>query len=284
MYPTEVNFNAANLAKYLKTLERAYISIEKEIKTATNFGVANRKAILSQISAILTEHGVDLQKLLKNEVQNQYLAGANDAVGQLKNVGADIGVATSFNSIHKEAIAALVDDGATLIAESLTGVVRSATVLLGRATRDLLTQKLAEGIIGGKALQQVKKEIVLTLQDKGLSALKDKAGRNWQLDNYADMLFRTKAVEARNRGLANRMAENGYDLVQVSSHPGSCEQCAPWQGKILSLRGATEGYLTVDKAQSDGLFHPRCRHAINVLIPSLANRTKAYDTASKTYK
>lgn len=284
MYPTEVIFNEKNLAKYLLTLQRAYSSIEKEIKTATSFGVANRKAILRQIEQILTEKGVDLQKFLKDEVQSQYLSGANDAVAQLKNVGADIGVTTSFNSIHKEAIAALVDDGAQLIGQSLTGVARSATVLLGKATRDLLTQKLAEGIIGGKALQQVKKEIVSTLQDEGLSALKDKAGKNWQLDTYAEMLFRTKAVEARNRGLANRMAENNYDLVQVSSHPGSCDKCSPWQGKILSLRGATPGYDTVDKAQSDGLFHPRCRHAINVLIPSLASRTKAYDAASKTYR
>ncbi len=284
MYPTEVIFNERNLAKYISTLEKAYISIIKEIKTATNFGVANRKAILRQIEQILTEKGVDLQKLLKDEVQGQYLSGANDAVAQLKNVGAEIGITTSFNSIHKEAIAALVDDGAQLIGQSLSGVARSATVLLGKATRELLTQKLAEGMIGGKALQQVKKDIVSTLQDEGLSALVDKGGRKWQLDTYAEMLFRTKAVEARNRGLANRMVENNYDLVQVSSHSGSCPLCKPWEGKILSLRGATKGYPTVDKAQSDGLFHPNCRHVINVLIPSLANRTKAYDTASKTYR
>jgi hypothetical protein len=95
------------------------------------------------------------------------------------------------------------------------------------------------------------------------------------------MLFRTKVVEARNRGLINRMVENNYDLVQVSAH-GATDVCAEWEGKILSAMGQTPGYPTVAEAEADGLFHPNCRHAINVLIPSLAKMTDAYDPDVET--
>lgn len=276
MYPQSVPINPENIAKLTAILKGAYKDITKEIATATNFGVANRKAILAQIEEILQSSGEDVQSFIEKELPDYYKQGADQAVKQLKNVDAPIPVKTGFNVVHKEAIAALVDDTSRAFGESLTGVSRSASKLLGKATRDLITQKMAQGTIGGKALREVKQNIVGIMQDDGLASLIDKGGKEWQLDTYAEMLFRTKAVEARNRGLANRMVENDYDLVQVSSH-GASDVCGDWEGKILSLTGDTPGYDTVADAEADGLFHPNCKHAINVIIPSLADKTQAYD-------
>ena len=276
MYPKQVAVNQKNIDRLTETFKSAYKSIYDEIATATDFGVANRKQILAQIEAILTELGTNAQEFVEKELTAQYTTGANQAVKQLRNVGADISVAEGFNKIHTNAIAALVDDATRAFGESLTGVDRSAQLLLGKISRETLTQKLAEGMIGGKARKEVVKVIKGTLQQQGLDALIDKGGNTWTLDRYSDMLFRTKAVEARNRGLMNRMAENDYDLVQVSSH-GADDVCGDWEGQILSATGATPGYDTVADAEAAGLFHPNCRHAINVLIPSLARETEAYN-------
>lgn len=284
MYPLQVEVNEANIQKLTQTFKTAYASIVEEIQTATDFGVANRKAILAQIEQTLTGLGVDVQKFLETELPQYYKSGADDAVKQLKNVGADVGISEGFNRVHDEAIAALVDDASRAFGESMTGVNRSAQLLLGKVSREALTQKIAEGVIGGKARAEVGKIIKGTLQDQGLDALVDKAGHSWSLDRYADMLFRTKVVEARNRGLINRMVENNYDLVQVSSHPGTCQICESWQGQILSARGETPGYPTVAEAEAAGLFHPNCRHAINTLIPSLAKLTQAYNPEVPTVK
>lgn len=281
MYPKRVVVNQANIDRLTQTFKDAYKSIYDEISTATDFGVANRKAILAQIEEILNELGTNAQEFVEKEVTAQYITGANQAVQQLKNVGADVSVAEGFNRIHTNAIAALVDDASRAFGESLTGVDRSAQLLLGKVSRETMTQKLAEGMIGGKARKEVAKVIKGTLQSQGLDALIDKGGNSWTLDRYADMLFRTKAVEARNRGLMNRMAENDYDLVQVSAH-GATDVCGDWEGKILSATGATPGYDTVADAEADGLFHPNCRHAINVLIPSLAKETQAYNPDEET--
>jgi hypothetical protein len=281
MYPQRVEINEKNIERLTQTFKDAYKSIVDEIASATDFGVANRKAILSQINAILTGLGEETQPFIETELMKQYKTGAAQAVEQLRNVGADVGVSEGFNRIHVNAIAALVDDASRSFGESLTGVDRSAQLLLGKVSRETLTQKLAQGIIGGKARKEVVKVIKSTLQQQGLDALIDKGGNSWTLDRYADMLFRTKAVEARNRGLINRMAENDYDLVQVSAH-GATDVCGAWEGKILSATGATPGYDTVADAEADGLFHPNCRHAINVLIPSLARQTQAYNPDEET--
>lgn len=282
MYPAQVEVNEANILKVTSTFKRAYKDVLSEITTATDFGVANRRAILAQIEGILTELGTDVQAFLEEELPGYYEIGSEQAVRQLRNVGADVAVQEGFNRIHSDAIVALVDDTARAFGESLTGIQRSADLVLGKATRELLTQQMAKGFIGGEAIATVRKVIKGTIQEQGLSALVDKGGHKWTLDRYADMLFRTKAVEARNRGLANRMTENGYDLVQVSTHFTEHEECRVWEGKILSLTGETKGYPTVADAERAGLFHPNCKHAINVLIPKLAKMTSAYDPETKT--
>jgi len=73
-------------------------------------------------------------------------------------------------------------------------------------------------------------------------------------------------MEAHLQGTANRLVEQGHDLVKVSTHRGACELCQPWQGKILSITGKTPGYPTLEEAKAAKLFHPRCRHAYGLYI------------------
>jgi len=192
-------------------------------------------------------------------------------------------VAYGFSRIHKEAITNLIDDIGTYFAGSMTGVKRNTITLLNLAVKEEIMWKVAEGRISGEALKKIKAMVKGVFEEQGIFFLKDKANRTWTLDRYTEMLIRTKAVEARNRGLINRVLENDYDLVQVSDHTGECEMCRPWENKILSLTGKTKGYPTLDRAMAEGLFHPNCKHAINTLIPELAKQTKAYDIYSGRY-
>lgn len=282
MYPLQVELNEVNILKLQKTFKRAQRDIESEIFNATNFGIANRKAILAQIDAILEDLAVEVDGYIQKEIPLYYKDGIKDADQQLKNVGADVGVSEGFNRVHKDAVLALVDDTARAFAESITGVSRSARLLLGKAVRDQITQTIAKGVIGGEAVRTVKNNIKELLRERGISALIDKGGKTWTLDRYSEMLFRTKLVEARNRGLANRMVEFNYDLVQVSNHNTDHEACRVWEGRILSVTGDTKGYPTVADAELAGLFHPNCKHAINALIPSLARETQAYNPDERT--
>lgn len=275
MFPTEVPIDEKTLLKLTQIYLKAKEQIVSEFEGATDFGIANRRSLLAQIDVILESLGAEGVQIIKDEVVKQYQKGSEQAIGQLESLGQEVNIPTAFNNIHQDAIQALVSDTAKPFAESMDGIKRQATTLINRNAKQQITDQLALGKISGKALREVKRNVVAVLKSDGLTALVDKGGRSWELDRYAEMLIRTKAVEARNTGLSNRMAQNGYDLVQVSSH-GATDQCAEWEGAILSLTGNTPGYKTVEQAREGGLFHPNCRHAINVYIPDLANRTSAF--------
>ena len=80
--------------------------------------------------------------------------------------------------------------------------------------------------------------------------------------DYANMVARTTSAQAFREGSKISILENfNGDLVEItgiSSFPDS--PCVPFQGKILSLEGKTEGYMLLSDAEAQGLFHPNCIH------------------------
>jgi len=88
----------------------------------------------------------------------------------------------------------------------------------------------------------------------------------WNMRTYTEMVARTTTMEAHLQGTANRLVEQGHDLIKVSTHRGACPLCEPWQGKVLSITGKTKGYPTLEDAKAAKLFHPRCRHAYGLYI------------------
>src|SRR5690606_37576968 len=56
--------------------------------------------------------------------------------------------------------------------------------------------------------------------------------------------------------------------------------CRPWEGRVLSLSGATPGYPTLAEAQGSGLFHPSCTHSVSAYIPGLTERPKRAQLAN----
>ena len=88
----------------------------------------------------------------------------------------------------------------------------------------------------------------------------DKAGRRWDLFNYAEMLTRTKVAEAESRGTEDRLVANGLDLVQITSHNAE-DWCSFYEGKVFSISGTHPMYPPLAQAPNGGTpFHPRCRH------------------------
>lgn len=64
---------------------------------------------------------------------------------------------------------------------------------------------------------------------------RDRQGRQWRMDAYADMAVRTGYVQANLAGSVDRMKEYGLYQVTVSSHAGACPLCRPWEGEVLDV-------------------------------------------------
>jgi hypothetical protein len=284
LYPKTVDVSDEQMARLIEIYKTAYKRIAVSIEGATSFGKYYRKEILKQIDEILKELGVDIQKFVEVEMTEFYKKGAGEAVTQLEKIGAELSVTKNFNQIHKEAISNLVDDIGQSFANTLTAVKRNATNIMNQAAKEEIMWKMAEGRISGETLTKIRGMVKGVFREQGVFYFIDKGNHRWELDRYTEMLIRTKAVEARNRGLVNRVVENDYDLVQVSDHFNECELCHPWEGKILSLTGRTSGYPTLDEATAAGLFHPNCRHAINTINLKLAKETNAYNINTGKYE
>lgn len=90
----------------------------------------------------------------------------------------------------------------------------------------------------------------------------DAGGRRWRNDVYARMLVRTTLARVERETFIRTMVENGYDLARVSHAGTRCKKCLPWEGRKVSLTGATKGYPTYADALAAGLFHPNCMHTL----------------------
>lgn len=105
---------------------------------------------------------------------------------------------------------------------------------------------------------------------------------------YAEMAVRTGTHRAMRHGHATALTDANIDLVTVRGSGYTCDLCAPWVGKVLSLTGKTptgkqrlqhalrDGVTvevdvagTVEQARDAGLFHPNCGHNYAAFFPGL---------------
>lgn len=283
----EVKIRTGSINALISLYQETYKRMVQEIITASEAGKIQRARVMARINAELARLGVDVDAWVQKELPQYYLDGANAAIQDLRALGIDTTKRNQYAVVNREAIKALTDETALSFAQGLSAMGRNARILITDTFREQLNMIVAEGRLSGSTRKLISKNLEARIKEQGITSITDKAGRNWSFDRYTEMLARTKAVEARNQGLINRMLLQGYDLVQVTNHNSKHKACARWESKILSLTGRTPtgtilpgGYKvagSLSDATLSGLFHPNCQHAINVLVPELAAKTKAYD-------
>lgn len=110
--------------------------------------------------------------------------------------------------------------------------------------------------------EKLQKDLLKVLQDNGVTFFFDKAGRKWKIENYVKMRTLTELVQGQRMAFFTRATQYGVDLVRIvhmNIHP-QCPLCIPFNGKILSINGNTPGYMSIQEAAIQGLFHPNCDH------------------------
>jgi hypothetical protein len=190
-------------------------------------------------------------------VRDSYNLGKREADRLLKEMGAHTSASFAFPHVHREAV--------NLLVQNVTTRLEDLNQVIGRRVldiyREISLESLRSQIIGTEAWRAASERFRDDLASRGITGFVDKRGRQWNMTTYVQMVARTTPMEAHLQGTCNRLLENGIDLVKVSDHVDPCEKCAPWEGKVLSISGQTQGYPTVAEARSQGLFHPNCRHA-----------------------
>jgi len=247
-------------------LARFYAEAEREILNELNKALlrGNKTEYLAQmkrnIEAILRDLRAGNRTWCEGAIPRIYLKGVEFADGQLQGRG--VKLVAGFGAIHQQA--------AQVLAENTFLRLDNVAQVIGRRSEDiyrtLALENIRGSVVGFETWKQVARNFREDLAKRGVTGFQDAKNREWNMRSYSEMVARTSTMEAHLQGTANRLLEHGHDLVKVSTHVGACELCQPYQGKVLSLTGKTEGYPTLEEARADGLFHPRCRHAYGLHI------------------
>jgi hypothetical protein len=245
---------------------------------------SRRTAVLNEIKDVVDTSDEAIQAWIKVNVGGFYELGLWETAKDLNQRGTNVRYDPAFTHFHREALEAIAQETYNDISTGMQGITRTAERLVTQATTENIINKIGRGQITGESNRDLVKLIKEEFKKNGITALKDRSGREWDLNRYGEMLVRTKLTQAHNTGVANRMIESGNDLVVVSNHQGSCKSCAPWEGKVLSLTGRNKSYLSLDLAKKGGLFHPNCRHVYSPYVNKYLDVSVGWDADKGQYR
>lgn len=247
-------------------LIRLYGEAEKEIlkecnrlllKNPESYSLAWQKTVLARVQQIQADLLTGSRTWCEQAIPDSYMKGVawadtDPLAGQKLMAG--------FGSIHQQAVEVLADNAYSRLAD--------VNAVVGRRVDDVFRTVALEhakgSVIGYATTKNVAKRIREDLAERGITGFVDKAGHEWDMRLYAKVLAQETTNGAFRQGTINRFQEKGYDLVRLSSHSGSCKQCAPWQGRTMSLSGADSEYPSIDEARAAGVFHVSCLHVLSL--------------------
>jgi hypothetical protein len=179
--------------------------------------------------------------------------------------------AFSRSNVYVQGLASILND--TLSAFDQGYLSGEATFnRLMRATQQVnlaekqINQAIQEGYLESGSPQgtakNLREALLEKLKDGKFVTIVDKNGdtRQYTVDAYAEMVTRTKLIEATTMGVTTAVRAAGGDLVQVSAHNTNCEICMEFEGKIYSLSGDDPDFPPATELPG---FHPNCRHTID---------------------
>ena len=171
-----------------------------------------------------------------------------------------------FSQVHREAVAAIV--------EEMLRTTDLALAQMGRRADDLFRrigiEEVAKGIVEGKARIEVSRRIKERLLREGRPVFLDRRGRVWDLDRYSEMVARTTTREAMTQGTINRLREHGIQLAQVSAHHAA-DFCIYYENVIVSIGPEPHSvYPPISAVNGGPPFHPNCVHVLTPFVERLA--------------
>lgn len=270
--------NPADAYRTLKTLtdvwdaasERMLATVTRRLaRGITEPGWAERKSgevllVRAELQGIVTQH-------LSNGLEER----ATDALAESYEIGAK--VADRLGQTAIETDVSRVIRLATLFVRKMRGtfvpVIRAHQDVYQRAIGDSELLMQTGSIVRREAVAQAVDQLITS----GVDAFRAEDGKRWHLDSYVRMAGRTMAGQAAVEGQLDGMVARGRDLVLISDSPRECELCRPWEGKLLSVTGASVGdevdghevVSTVALARAGGLWHPNCTHRADPFVPGL---------------
>lgn len=303
-----LNQEIKNRRILLKMYNKQAFKIKKQLFEAYEAKRSTRylESLLASINKEIEILDKFFKEYAKKQTQESYINGVKQADYGFKQLATFEGLTTSavaFGAANKEAIRVLARETYIPLKKLTKTMARDCREYLKRenfeTTENALKQlnKLVDSktlrkigiegvsdvVVGNKTWQQgmrnIKEEFLRQSDFKVPYYKKDGTlCRLVPIEEYAKMVARTTTSHILREGAKDRIMDtygDDGDLVEIIGHsvfPNS--PCIPYEGKILSISGATPKELTdklgsdymgtFDEAEKNGLFHPNCIHTFGV--------------------
>lgn len=251
-----------------KKLSKQYSKALKEVQgelnslLLTDMQRANTIAAEANIKSILSDikkYGDDWATVSMTKAGQEGIASTIYSLGLADSMEEALKIA-KFNQVNRRLMsAAIADTQADLLAVT-NNIDRRATLAIRRATAEAMRSQLAQGINGSRALSSAIRNQITQATDV---AIIDARGNRWKVGTYADMLARTKMMEAHRESSINEALSEGAHYAVISSH-GAVDACGRWEGRTIKLVADAPGdYPYLGDISRRELFHPNCKHLIS---------------------
>lgn len=157
---------------------------------------------------------------------------------------------------------------------NLTGTIGLAGKPLEKWYKETLNQAVIDITSGTYARNEVMRQVVKDIGDKGLEYIEYSSGRNFSVEAAVKM----NLVSSVNRLSAEISLKNAeemdQDLMELTAHAGARPTHQEWQGQIVSLSGNPD-YLSLNDigyGSAEGFMGVNCRHNWYPYFPGKSKR------------
>lgn len=228
--------------------------------------------LITEVLSLIDTLGIKTKEVMPIELETAYKNALSDADKELAVQNVKVEKVDPLQllkkKIHLAAVKKLVNDTFVDITKAVKNAKSNAKLKISRIV-DKTKEELAKGLVKGSLNKRITKRLQQMFVKEGITGFhtKDKNGRdvNIRIETYAETVVRTKMRDANTQGNVNRYKEADVNLVKISEHSPSCGKCARYAGKVISLTGDHDGFLSV-KSVPLPPFHPRCRHTVTPYV------------------
>lgn len=239
--------DVGQMERLIEAYRRGWKAITAELEAiADDPAKFRRRARLVEMQKRIALILRDLETLSRSEVARgvplAYQQGAREMAGLT-------GQQWRYTQADQEVVRKLADD----TFDDLLKRTRFINLETKKFVRRIVRDRVLLGEVAGRSGQETKARVREYLDAHGVKGIRYRDGRHVDLDDYADMVVRTKRVVARNVGGLMQAKRDGVEFLECFDGPG----CG-WSthtdgdqanGKVVSHEEAMK-YL---------ISHPRCR-------------------------
>jgi hypothetical protein len=268
--------------KLIALYKKSYVYLLKELLREVDKGLSinHTATMLLRVRDELKELDEEAYKYCNEVLPQYYFVGVNAVEAQVAIT--TVATINGFNNIlHKKAI----ERASTDTFKDLAARTKFMEDQLKEIIRDTSKEIFSRQLVTGESRKTILKQLKQELKAKGITSFVDAGNKRWTIDNYSEMLLRTKPRILINEGTVDRLKvyqekypdSSDFDLIQLSSH-GAKDWCRLYEGKVFSISGNHPNYPPVSSLPNGyATLHPRCRHIFQPYIESIRGKGKAVD-------